>query len=134
MLVRTYRKVGIDDAEERILPVHKCTLEDYDKFAEPSIDTAAVFEAFRKAVGTKRGLWCFDFDALADELAVWGGGESDASYQRIEFVLVPCNYLHTQFGYEGDSIHEECNHSLEAQQEYLGNIKMFFLTEEFVFN
>ena len=85
-------------------------------------------------MGTKRGLWCFDFDALADELAIWGGGESDASFQRIEFILVPCNYLHTQYGYEGDSIHKECNHSLEAQQEYLGNIKMFFLTEEYVFN
>lgn len=30
LLVRTYRKTAEDDAEEKILPVHKCTLEDYD--------------------------------------------------------------------------------------------------------
>ena len=65
---------------------------------------------------------------------MWGGGESDASYQRIEFVLVPCNYLHLHLGYTGDSIHPECIANLTAQQEYLGNIKVFFLTEEFVFN
>ena len=36
------------------------------------------------------------------------GNEKNSEYQRVEVILVPCNYLNTQFGYTEDSIHPEC--------------------------
>ena len=40
------------------------------------------------------------------------GDEGEDDYQRMEAILVPCNYKHTMFGYEGDSIHSECEPNL----------------------
>ena len=54
----------------------------------------------------KRGFFCLDSDSFYDiELY---GNENNANYQRLEISLVPCNYLHTRFGYDGDSIDSEC--------------------------
>ena len=41
------------------------------------------------------------------------GDEAQDNYQRLEAVLLPCNYVHTQWGYNSDSIHPECVPSLE---------------------
>ena len=42
----------------------------------------------------------------------------------IEFFLLPCNYVHTYYGYTGDSIHDECVRDLKAQLEYLGPLEV----------
>ena len=39
-------------------------------------------------------------------------------------VLVPCNYVHVEFGATGDFVHEECKSDLESQIEYLGNLNV----------
>ena len=49
-------------------------------------------------------------------------------------LLLPCNYLHTDTGYTGDSIHPECIDDLEKQKEYLGALdwKVYYTQESFV--
>ena len=42
----------------------------------------------------------------------------------IEFFLLPCNYVHTYYGYTGDSVAEECIKDLKTQQEYLGPLEV----------
>ena len=57
--------------------------------------------------------------------------EKNDEYQRIEVVLVPCNYLHTHLGYTGDSIDENCVADLESQIEYLGPLDfMIYFSEQ----
>ena len=41
------------------------------------------------------------------------GHEFDSDYTALDIIIVPCNYIHTMFGYQGDSIHPECNGELE---------------------
>ena len=48
-------------------------------------------------------MFCVDLD----ELSIYGN-ERNLNYQRIELLFVPCNYLHTHLGYEGDSIDPAC--------------------------
>ena len=38
-IVRLYTKTGADDRRETLLPYHKCTVEDFDSFAEPRKDS-----------------------------------------------------------------------------------------------
>ena len=90
-LVRLY---GKQDGEEyeRILDYHKCTSDELDNFAEPSKDALAPLAHYKE--GKKRHLFCIDEDKLEEgELSVWGI-ENDDNYQRFEFVLLPCNYVH----------------------------------------
>ena len=42
----------------------------------------------------------------------------------IEIYLLPCNYLHTYYGYTGDSVSNECIADYNAQKEYLGNFEV----------
>ena len=62
------------------------------------------------------------------------GDENNVEHQRIEMLLLPCNYLHTDTGYTGDSIHPECIGDLEKQKEYLGALdwKVYYTQELFV--
>ena len=85
-------------------------------------------------MGSHRGLYCFNWDQIGDELSIWGGSSNDALYQRIEFGLVPCNYVHTQFGDSGDSIHPDCIADRKKQEEYLGTLKIVVLMDEQVLN
>ena len=41
------------------------------------------------------------------DLAVWGL-ENDDNYQRWEFVLLPCNYMHAEITVTDDSIEDKC--------------------------
>ena len=62
---------------------------------------------------------CIDWNN--DDLPVTiRGDEGEDNYQRLEAVLVPCNYVHTKWGWDQDSIHPECEPSLEKQIEYIG--------------
>ena len=48
--------------------------------------------------------------------------------------MLPCNYVHTEFGDVGDSIAEECIADRDKQMEYLGNMRIIMLATEEVFN
>ena len=51
-----------------------------------------------------RHLYCIDWDEYSDQLAVWGNEADDYTYQRFEWVLVPCNYRHTDVYDLGESV------------------------------
>ena len=52
----------------------------------------------------KRDMYCLE----QFENFVIFGNEKNTEYQRVEIIMVPCNYLNAEFGYTGDSIHPEC--------------------------
>ena len=55
---------------------------------------------------------CVDWNDAEQPIEIRGHEALD-NYQRFEVFLLPCNYVHTKWGYNGDSIHPECVHSLE---------------------
>ena len=81
----------------------------------------------------ERGLYCFDWDALSDDLVIQSI-EDDNNYQRIELLVLPCNYIHKEFGNVGDSIAPECIADQKKQQEYLGNMRSMVYISEQVFH
>ena len=56
----------------------------------------------------KRGLFCFDWEELADTLEIWGVSQYD-DFRYVDLELVPCQYNHTFAGWTGDVIPEECS-------------------------
>lgn len=112
---------------ERILQYHKCTDEDWVNFAPPSKTSADSWKEINSS--PKRGFMCIDFEE-GENLKIYGNERND-EYQRIEIVLVPCNYLHSHLGYRLDRIHEDCVADLDKQIEYLGSIDvLLYHTEE----
>ena len=85
-----------------MIPYHKCTDDDWKDFRAPLKGVEDQFKLIRD--NEKRGMFCIDD---YDNFRIYGN-EKNTYYQRFEIILVPCNYVHTQFGYEGDSIHPEC--------------------------
>jgi len=63
-----------------------------------------------------RELLCLDDESLRD-FEIYGY-DSEPEHQRIEFILLPCNYLHKTWA--EDTIHPECIGDLEGQIDYLG--------------
>ena len=59
-----------------------------------------------------RGFLCIDWDDKIEPMAIQGTSSQD-DFQRIDIALVPCNYVHTMFDYEDDSVSPECIGSLE---------------------
>ena len=56
----------------------------------------------------KRGLFCFDWDKLANNLEIWGMNLYE-DFRYIDIVLVPCQYNHTFAGWTKDVISKECS-------------------------
>ena len=125
-----YKRNGVSG--ETIVPYHDCTAEELDEFAPPIQDSAGLFEVFRTS--PTRHLSCLDWEKFGDKLAIWGTENDEISYQRFDFVLLPCNYVHAEFGPTDDFIADECIADRDAQMAYLGNMQMMFLTTEEVFN
>ena len=74
-------------------------------------------------------MFCLDW---SEDISIYGNERND-NYQRIELVLVPCNYLHTHLGFEGDTIHPDCVANLDEQIDYLGPIEfLMYYTEDIV--
>lgn len=87
---------------ERILPYHKCTLEDWKALPMPDKGS---FDALAEIKDNpKRGMYCLDLD---QEVNLYGN-ERNANYASLEIILAPCNYVHSHLGYEEDSVHPEC--------------------------
>ena len=89
-----------------IIPYHKCTPEELDEFAPPTEDSVGLFKMFKTS--KTRHLYCLDWEKLGDELAIWGTENDETTYQRFEYILVPCNYVHTEYGSTNDYIKDEC--------------------------
>ena len=68
-------------------------------------------------------MFCIDWDDL-DEPYQIQGYEFDNDYARLEIRVLPCNYIHTQMGFEGDSVSSECIRDLEKQIEYMGPVHL----------
>ena len=77
----------------------------------------------------QRGMFCIDW---TDDLEIYGE-EQNPEFQKLEFLFLPCNYIHQIDGYTGDYVKEECIADLEKQKEYLGPLDMliYFNDEEF---
>ena len=123
------KKDGVE--YEKFIPYHICTEDDYAQFSPPAPEAVGLLNSMKSK--EKRGLYCIDWEAQGEELEVWSV-EDDANYQRWEYVLHPCNYVHAEFGDVGDSVGEECIGDLEEQQNYLGNMKSIIYIDEEVFN
>ena len=114
---------------ERLLPYHKCKSSDWENFTEPS---KAYSDSFQVIKDDPKGvMYCIDWEGDDVEPIEIYGNEKNDEYQRVELVLVPCNYLHTHLGYEGDTIAPECIADLDKQIEYLGPIEfLVYHTQE----
>ena len=109
-MVRLYRKIdGVES--QTILPFHLCTDDDLNEFAAPVGESAAMIQSVRQS--ENRGLFCLDYDSIGDLVNIWGV-EDDENYQRMELNLLPCNYVHAEFGHKGDSKTPECIADLQA--------------------
>ena len=88
---------------------HKCTDEDYAEFYPVQKSSENFLKKIRE--DPDRGLFCIDWtDKVPFELV---GTLNDSTYARFAAVLVPCNYIHSRYGYTGDKIVPECNGDLE---------------------
>ena len=76
-------------------------------------------------------MYCLDKDQM-EGLEVYGV-ENNKNHARLELMLLPCNFLNTQFGYSEDFIHPECVEDLTEQLEYLGplNLMTYHTREQF---
>ena len=61
---------------------------------------------------------CLDWND--DDPFEFVGQFTDDDYTKLEVLLVPCNYLHIENNYSGDSIHSECIADLDKQIDYMG--------------
>ena len=102
------RKFGRKNGEsyEKILGYHICTEDDWAEFTPPSRGSADGWESIKN--DPKRGMFCLDDPDEGEEEHIVYGNENNENFQRIEVVLLPCNYVHTYMGYKEDSIHPEC--------------------------
>ena len=100
---------------DRIIPYHLCTDEDWDKFPPPTKDASVSIAPILS--GEYGGMYCLDWEDDIENMLIYGNRNND-EYQKIEILLVPCNYLHSK----NDSIPEECEADKDAMEDYLGTI------------
>ena len=84
----------------------KCEPSDYDKLAPPADEAIDMLELYK--TDPSRNLFCIDWDEHGDDLDIYGNWQDESKYQRVEFVLVPCNYLHNNLGWTDDFIPDGC--------------------------
>ena len=107
---------------QRSLSYHECNDTDWEDFAPAAKGTKTRFEAIRDS--PKRGFKCIDWPDDEPHV-IYGDQVNDDNNQYLSVVLVPCTYLHTEFGQDyGDYIREECKSDLQSQIEYLGNLNV----------
>jgi hypothetical protein len=117
------RKRGIRNGDkfEELLPYHKCTDADFDKFYPVSQNSKDELKVTR--TDPKKGLFCLD--EWTDDLFV-GGDEAGKDYQIVEMIMAPCNYVNREFNKTAteDTIAKDCIADLNAQMEYMGPLEM----------
>ena len=75
-------------------------------------------------------MYCLDWDSLKDDLDIWGSNADEANYQRVEFMMLPCNYRHTEVEDIGHVVSDECIDNISLQQDYLKSLRVVILTSE----
>ena len=123
------RVVGKSEGKEydKVLPYHRCTDKDWVKFSPISSKSKESMQV--RKTDPKKGLFCIDW---TDDLFV-SGEENNLEYQRLEFLMTPCNYIHQKWGYTEDSVSDECIADAQQQQAYLGplDFQLYFNNESF---
>ena len=95
------------ETKNELLGTHKCTKDDLSDFYPVSKQSQ---ETYDKLISDpKRGLLCLDWS----QNLYLQGYYQDARFSTIDILLLPCNYIHTQYGWEGDTISNECIPNLE---------------------
>ena len=84
-LVRIFGKTKGKEYE-KIIPFHDCTEADWAEFPPTSKSSTDSWNEIKN--GTGRGMFCLDY---SDDVLIYGN-EKNEEYQRLEIVLVPCNY------------------------------------------
>ena len=64
-------------------------------------------------------MYCIDWND-DEPFEIIGESAHDQDYARLDVILSPCNYLHTELGYQGDSIRSDCIGDYQEQIEYVG--------------
>ena len=62
---------------EKMIPHHRCRPEDYDDFAPPLNSFLTLFNDYRDG---KRNLLCLDWDAVGEEVEIYGDPYDQTSY------------------------------------------------------
>ena len=123
-----YKKNGVQN--ETMIPHRRCRAEDFDLFAPSGPSSLGLLKMYKEG---ERNLYCLDWDLVGDDVVIRGDPNDEISYQRLEYLLTPCNYLHAEFGPTNDTIPKACNSSRQAQMDYLGNMRMVVFTDEQLF-
>lgn len=102
MLARLFTvKDGI--SSEQVLDLHPCTDEDLAAFPPPSPEAKYILNRIQSS--EVRSLYCLDRDKLGSALTLWGSWTfNEENYQRLDFILAPCNYIHQYMGYMEDTV------------------------------
>ena len=53
-------------------------------------------------------MFCLDWDLVGDDVEVFGNFDIETEYQSLEYLIVPCNYVHAEFGPTNDTVVEGC--------------------------
>ena len=91
---------GYRDSEpfEHILPVHKCTDEDYAEFYPINPGFESLMRDIRE--DPDRGFICLDWND-EDPFKIFGDIENSSEMMVMEAILAPCNYVHNKVNQTG---------------------------------
>ena len=87
-LVRIYGKKNGREYDY-LINYHKCKVEDWNKFPPTAKSQSEVVNRIKE--DGERGMYCLDYES--DDLVIYGD-ETNSNFQRLEILLLPCNYLH----------------------------------------
>ena len=77
---------------EHLYEIHICSENELNEIGVPSRDSTSVKHYMGQH--QHRQLYCLNWDELEEEELSVYGVENDDNYQRFEFILLPCNYIH----------------------------------------
>ena len=62
-------------------------------------------------------------------MEIWGQ-DTYENYRYVDIILVPCNYVHTAYGYTEDKVTDECLSNKTLAEDYLRNIRAYVYMSE----
>ena len=114
-----------------MLKHHLCNEADYAQFYP--IQNHSEGQLYEIKNDENRGFYCLDWDE--NEPFEIYGTENDDNYQRLEFLLIPCNSKWTDTGpldfpSGASNQGQECEERLEEQARYIGSSQILFLVNQ----
>ena len=126
--VATYFRVDEDGNKfEDNYPMHRCSLEDFEKFYPPDHDTEIKIEKLKK----NGGLYCIDLKEIKAELH--GSWQTGTHYQALDFKAIPCGQQYQLSDGNLSEISKNCNWDQQAAVDYFGIIGLLIYFNEGVF-